>query len=267
MNFHLAISPCPNDTFMFYKFLHDNDQFHVEFLDIEQLNEGLLKVKFDLAKCSVAVYPAIARHYALLPVGFAMGFGNGPLVVARKRHQTLNENVVVAIPGRHTTAFALFQKFFPFVQNFKEVLFSKIPLLVAEGKVDVGLIIHESRFTYELMGLMKLFDLGELWEKETRLPLPLGAIVIKRSLIREWAEWLTSQLRLSICYAIDHPDETLNFCRLYASEVDENVMKKHIELYVNNFSIDPGEEGRRAVEQFLVSFLKDDVFLSEIWAL
>ncbi|MCX7697282.1 MAG: 1,4-dihydroxy-6-naphthoate synthase [Bacteroidales bacterium] len=267
MNFHFGISPCPNDTFMFYRFLLDYPNVQTSFLDIEQLNRGLLEKKFDLAKCSISLYPQISSDYAILPTGMAVGFGNGPLLISKIKDLELNDSTLVAIPGRNTTAFALLRKYFPQLQNFKEVVFSSIPSLVAKDLVDAGLIIHESRFTYDKLSLKKLFDLGDLWEKETNLPLPLGIVVMKRKWIADFAVRWTEKIRTSILYAWEHFDEVLLFCRQHASEIEDEVMKKHIQLYVNEYSLDPGIEGRLAVEHFLAMFHKENVFLSDIWAI
>jgi len=266
--FNLAISPCPNDTFMFYKFIVDHQHyFRIHFSDIEELNEGLLSKKFDISKCSVALYPFIAEHYALLPTGMAMGFGTGPLLIAKNPNFSITEETRMGIPGKYTTAYALLRRYFPQVKHIQEFLFSSIPDEILKNTIDAGVIIHETRFTYEQKKLVKLEDLGSLWEQETKLPLPLGAIVIRRDLITSHAKRWSEELAKSIHYAWSHMDRVLDFCRLHATEIEEQFLRQHIELYVNDFSLEPGEEGKKAVEYLISSVKKEAVSLSNIWAL
>lgn len=253
---------------MFYKFITENQHvFRVHLLDIEELNEGLLGGRFDVSKCSVAVYPLIAQEYALLPVGMAMGYGTGPLLVGRDPRILISENTRVGIPGKYTTAFALLRRYFPQVKETKELLFSSIPDEISQGKIDVGVIIHETRFTYQQKGLSLVADLGKMWEDETKLPLPLGAIAIRRELVSSYAKQWAAQLKSSILYAWTHRQEVLLFCRQYATEMDEEVMLNHIKLYVNAYSLDAGVEGRKATELLISSVQKDHVNLSQIWAI
>jgi 1,4-dihydroxy-6-naphthoate synthase len=248
----LHISPCPNDTFAFDAIINhriDNGgaEFNVEYLDIEQLNEGVLTSSPDISKISYAVYPRIADRYALLDSGSALGRGNGQLLVRRKGD--LSPIRRVASPGVNTTANALLIRYFPDVEHIVPMLFSEIAAAVERGDVDAGVLIHEGRFVYERRNLSLVADLGQLWEHETGLPLPLGAIVIRRDLPTKLREEFERMLADSVRYAMAHPDASREFVKQHAQELDDEVIDKHIALFVNDFTISLGDEGRRAVER------------------
>lgn len=266
----LAISPCPNDTLMFHKLLHEqysDMSFDLEFADIEELNLGLKSAKWDVAKMSVAAYPMFMDEYEMLPVGMAMGFANGPLLISSERNVNLdNFEGELLIPGKYTTANALLSKFFPHIQNKKEMLFSDIPNAIAEKKAKLGLIIHESRFTYQNLSLHKIIDLGELWEQKMNLPLPLGAIVLRRSLTSEIKIAIKQILQNSIRKGLENSEPAMPFILSHSAEKNPNIVQKHINLYVNEFSIDAGKDGREAVLSLLMSIPKNDsLTLQEIF--
>lgn len=255
----LAISPCPNDTLMFDALVNSGVNaldlsFQTEYHDIEQLNQGLLKGQWDIAKMSVALFPSISRDYVMLSAGMALGTGNGPLIVAKTADLNLcTFDGTMLIPGQRTTAFLLLKRFFPNIRHIRETLFSDILNNVAGGDADAGLIIHESRFTYTQHGLHCLADMGALWQKQTSLPLPLGAIVMRRSLGHAMIQKTEDLIRQSVMSGRSNPDAAMPFIRLHAQETDPEVILKHIELYVNDFSVHPGNEGKSAVVELLKS--------------
>lgn len=246
----LAISPCPNDTFMFDALVNgridtEGLQFEVEYLDIEQLNAAALGGKYDVTKCSTALLPAIYDRYTLLDSGSALGRGNGPLLVRRKGFDGALRNIVV--PGLHTTANLLTHRLFPEIERRTPRLFSEIADAVAEGEYDAGVLIHEGRFVYERYSLELVADLGLEWERRTSLPLPLGSIVASRELDEATTRCVERVLRRSIEYAFEHPNTSRNYVKAHAQELDDKVIDSHISLFVNDFSLSLGDEGRRAV--------------------
>jgi 1,4-dihydroxy-6-naphthoate synthase len=249
----LGFSPCPNDTFMFdalvnKKIATSDLSFAAQLHDVQQLNllarEGLL----DVTKISMANYPAISKNYCILDAGSALGNGCGPLLIS-KEEISLQEvkNKTIAIPGKYTTANLLLTIFFPDARKKEEIIFSGIEDAVISGKTEAGLIIHENRFTYAEKGLKKIADMGELWEKTTGSPIPLGCIVVKRSIAQDVQQQINELIRKSIETAFDNLESTLPYVRKHAAEMDEKVMKQHIALYVNNFSLALGSEGKRAI--------------------
>jgi len=265
---NIAISPCPNDTFMFWAMLHGQvDTFGLKFIvamrDIEQLNRAATKQEFDMVKISYAHYPRVAQAYQILTAGSALGFGNGPLLVSRRKiYPDEVPHLRIAIPGVDTTANLLLSMACPTATNKKEYLFSDIEEVVLSGEADAGLLIHETRFTYKQKGLHKIMDLGEYWEKETGLPLPLGAIAVRSDLSEETKRQLNTTLRESVRYALQHPRATDEFVVHHAQAMDIDVCRKHIALYVNEFSVDLGEKGRQAVNTLLdmeANFVREEI--------
>jgi 1,4-dihydroxy-6-naphthoate synthase len=247
----LGFSPCPNDCFIFDAMIHgeidtEGLSFKVFMEDVESLNRKAFNAELDITKLSYYAYAHLADKYHLLKSGSALGKGCGPLLITRSPMQ-VNASSKVAIPGKFTTANFLFSIAFPEVTDKAEMLFSEIEAAVLEGKVDAGLIIHENRFTYEAKGLKKLMDLGEYWESMTKAPIPLGGIVIRRTMHPEVKHAVDRVIRRSVEYAFAHPDASLNFVKEHAQEMSEEVMYKHIDLYVNKYSVDLGEEGKKAV--------------------
>jgi len=260
----LGFSPCPNDTFMFHALVNgrvsvENTQFQVHMDDIEGLNRRALgeasSPRLPVTKVSASALAFLADDYAVLRAGAALGRGVGPLVVAKPtadfRRLSDLAGKRVAVPGLRTTAYLLLSLFAPVDLEISVVRFDEIMPRVAAGEFDAGLIIHESRFTYGEHGLLCLADVGELWEKDTGLPLPLGLIVAKRDLGPERIARIERGIASSVRYAYDHPDESKPYIRAHAQELSDEVCRKHIELYVNERSIDIGDEGRLAVETLL----------------
>lgn len=248
----LHISPCPNDTFMFEALLHDRVahpglSFEQHFFDIEELNRLLLEGAPDVSKCSSALLPHITDRYALIESGSALGRGNGPLLVRRQGESTPLRRV--AVPGLHTTACALMRRLYPDVEHLEPLLFSQIAEAVEQGEYDAGVLIHEGRFVYDRHRLELVADLGLRWEAETGLPLPLGAIVVRRSLGEEVRRAVEEALRQSIARAFACPMESCPFVRAHAQELDDSVIESHIALFVNDYSLALGEEGHRALEE------------------
>ena len=250
----LAISPCPNDTFIFWAMLHRQVDtfglsFSVKMRDIEQLNRAAAEREFDVVKISYAHYPKVSQTYQLLTAGSALGFGNGPLLISRRKiYPDEVPHLRIAIPGVDTTANMLLSMAYPTAANKKEYLFSDIEDVVLSDEADAGLLIHETRFTYAQKGLFKIMDLGEYWEKETGLPLPLGAIAVRRDLPEEKKRQLNTALRESVRYALQNPHQPDGFVAMHAQTMNPDVCRKHIQLYVNEFSAELGEKGRQAAD-------------------
>lgn len=257
MKLSLNISPCPNDTFMFDAMINhridtEGLEFDVTFADIEQLNTHARNTAAQVTKVSYAVVPQLLKNYNILSSGSALGNGNGPLLVSANDDFDINDySMRVAIPGEHTTANLLMNKIFPHFTRKQPFLFSDIMSVVSKGICDAGVLIHEGRFTYRSRGLCLMADLGIEWEKRTKLPLPLGAIMVSRKMPRDIAEKVNRVLRRSIEYAFANPCESKEFVRSHAQEMDEEVTKSHIELFVNDYSLDLGATGRKAVTTLL----------------
>jgi 1,4-dihydroxy-6-naphthoate synthase len=251
----IGYSPCPNDTFIFYALIHDKVrvpgiQFREQLEDVETLNRLALEGRLDITKISFHALGHLRGSYALLRSGSALGRGCGPLVVARPgtRLSDLGKGLI-AIPGRLTTAALLLRLFDPSLTNVTVMTFDRIMTAVSKGEALAGLIIHESRFTYPLYGLEKLLDLGEWWERHSGMPIPLGGILGKRSLGPEVLRGVEAGIRESLRYARTHTDEVMAYCRRHSQEMDESVMKSHIDLYVNDFTLDLGDDGVAAVRR------------------
>jgi len=252
----LAFSPCPNDCFMFDPIVHrridmEGLDFDVRLADVEALNRDAFEGRTDVTKLSYHAYAYCTGTYAMLNAGSALGRNCGPLLIS-KRPITTDEVATgalhIAIPGQYTTANLLLGLAFPAATHTTPMVFSEIESAVQDGRVDAGLIIHENRFTYEARGLRRIVDLGEFWEGTTGHPIPLGAIVIRRALPDDVRAAMDRVLRRSVEYAFAHRDETLPYVRAHAQDMDDQVMFKHIDLYVNQYSVDLGADGRAAVD-------------------
>ena len=256
MKLTLGFSPCPNDCFIFDAIVHqridlEGLEFDVRLADVEALNTAAFAGEIDVTKLSFHAYAHALGHYVLLDAGSALGRNCGPLLVSRRRlsaAEVAAGGLRIAIPGVYTTANLLMGLAFPAATNKVPVLFSDIEDAVVDGRFDAGLIIHENRFTYEDKGLKKIVDLGEFWEVETGEPIPLGGIVIRRSLSREVQQAVNRVIRRSVEFAFAHRDASLPYVRAHAQAMSEAVMYKHIDLYVNDHSVDLGTAGRRAVD-------------------
>jgi 1,4-dihydroxy-6-naphthoate synthase len=225
--------------------------FDVRLADIEALNTATFAGQIDVSKLSYHAFAFCADEYALLNSGSALGRNCGPLLISRReipREEVARGSLCIAIPGKYTTANFLLGLAFPNAQNRTELLFSEIESAVLSGRFDAGLIIHENRFTYADRGLRKIIDLGEFWEGETGAPIPLGGIVIRRSLPDDVKRTVDRLVRRSVEYAFANRAASLPYVREHAQEMSEDVMYKHIDLYVNDYSVDLGSDGRRAVE-------------------
>jgi 1,4-dihydroxy-6-naphthoate synthase len=255
MKLSLGFSPCPNDCFMFDAIVNrridlEGLEFSVRLADVEALNESAFAGEADITKLSYHAYAYCTANYVLLDAGSALGRNCGPLLISRReisKREIADGGFRIAIPGKYTTANFLLGLAFPNARDKTPLLFSAIEPALLNGEFDAGLIIHENRFTYEAKGLKKIIDLGEFWEAETGAPIPLGGIVIKRGLPDAVKQSVNRVLRRSVEYAFANRDASLPFVREHAQEMSEEVMYKHIDLYVNEYSVDLADDGRRAV--------------------
>jgi 1,4-dihydroxy-6-naphthoate synthase len=258
MRLTLGFSPCPNDCFIFDAMIHHKIdtqglQFDVVMEDVETLNQKAFAGALDITKLSFHAYAYVTKQYQLLTSGAALGNGCGPLLVYSPKSKVqsskfkVQSSTSIAIPGKYTTANFLLSLAFPQATNKTEILFSDIEDAVASGKFEAGLIIHENRFTYEQKGLEKIIDLGEYWESQTQSPIPLGGIVVKRNFDSELKQKINTVLRKSVEYAFANPLASKAFVKAHAQAMSEDVMQKHIDLYVNKYSVDLGIEGKKAI--------------------
>lgn len=264
MNISLGFSPCPNDTFIFDALVNkkietEGLEFDVVLEDVQTLNQWAIAGKLDITKLSYGVLPLVLDKYRVLNSGSALGRGVGPLLIKKplrtlKRepleHQTEIENSLVAIPGENTTAHLLFSLAYPKAENKIFLRYDQIEDFVLSGK-GPGVIIHENRFTYQQKGLEKIIDLGEYWETETGRPIPLGGIMIRKDVGEPTARKVDHLIRQSIEYAYTQYPQLNDYIRYNSQEMSEDVIRQHIDLYVNQFSIELGEEGKDAVKKLL----------------
>jgi len=278
MKLSLGFSPCPNDTFIFDALIHhkidtEGLEFEVFYDDVETLNQKAFRGELDITKLSYHAFAYVVDKYVLLDAGSALGFGVGPLLISNFEFSISDLNNVdrkIGIPGKYTTANFLLGLALPEATNKQELVFSEIEDAVLSGKVDVGLIIHENRFTYQNKGLKKIIDLGDYWEKQTGCAIPLGGIVANRKLPLDVQHKINRVLKKSVEFAFANPKSGLEFIRSHAQEMSEEVMYKHIELYVNKYSVDLGEEGRKAIEilfdtareKNIIPEIKEQIFLT-----
>ncbi len=253
----LGYSPCPNDTFIFFGLIHGQiscpeTSFRERLEDVETLNKLALAGELDLTKISYHAFGYLREDYCLLRSGGALGRGCGPLVVSKQPTDMQQlRGKRIAIPGKLTTANLLLQLHDSGYKDLLILPFHKIMDAVCNGQADAGVIIHESRFTYQQFGLQKVLDLGRWWEEDSGCPIPLGGILAKRSLGSDLIKQLDTALRSSVEYAFANPQQPRDYIKQYAQELDDEVISSHIELYVNNFSVDLGHEGTLAVETLL----------------
>jgi 1,4-dihydroxy-6-naphthoate synthase len=248
-----GFSPCPNDTFAFHALVHglvaDAPAVEARLADIEQLNVQAQRGVLELTKLSFGAAPGVGDRYRLLRAGAALGRGCGPLVVARRGMPLASAaGGRIAIPGRETTAFLLLRLAAPALGEVVETTYDRVLRLVSTGEVDAGLIIHESRFTYREHGLVEVADLGAWWERETDLPIPLAGIFARADLEAGAAAAAERAIRASVEHAFAHPADSRAYVRAHAQELSDSVCDAHIALYVNEHSIDLGDEGLRAIE-------------------
>ena len=286
MKLSLGFSPCPNDTFIFDALIHqkidtEGLNFDVVFDDVETLNQKAFRAELDITKLSFHAYAYLTEKYVLLNAGSALGFGVGPLLICENenyistdslqnlrpptsdlRPQTSDlqpqtsdlkpqtSDLRIGIPGKYTTANFLLSLAFPEAKNKIEMKFFEIESALLNHQIDMGVIIHENRFTYQEKGLKKIIDLGQFWEDLTQGPIPLGGIMVKRGLPENVKQKVNRIIKRSVQYAFDHPESGMDFICSLSQEMSKEVINKHIELYVNKFSIDLGEVGRKAVHTF-----------------
>lgn len=281
MKLTLGFSPCPNDTFIFDALIHhkidtEGLEFEVFYDDVETLNQKAMRGELDITKLSYHAFAYVANQYVLLHSGSALGFGVGPMLICKRDPEVLhaqlttdNPQLTIGIPGKYTTANFLLSLAFPNATNKQALVFSDIENALLEERIDIGLIIHENRFTYQDKGLKKILDLGDYWEKKTGCAIPLGGIVANRNLPLEVQQKVNRVLRRSVEFAFANPKSGLEFIRSHAQEMSEEVMYKHIELYVNKYSVDLGEEGKKAIqlmfdtakEKNIIPEIKESLFL------
>lgn len=259
MNLGLNISPCPNDTFMFDALVNrridcGDMSLTVGYHDIEELNRLAMEGRPQVTKISAAVFAQVAGRYRLLDSGAALGRGNGPLLVRRSGDTRPIKRI--AVPGMHTTANMLVSRLFPEIGERHPMLFSEIAQAVERGEYDAGVLIHEGRFVYGRHNLELVADLGERWEAQTGLPLPLGVIVIRRDVPDDVAARFEALLRQSIAHAMANPEASRGYVKSHAQEMDDEVIDKHISLFVNDFSLSLGHSGREAIG--LLTGLQDE---------
>lgn len=276
MKLTLGFSPCPNDTFIFDALVNNKIDckgltFDVVLEDVETLNQWALSGKLDITKLSFGVLPQVLDEYILLNSGSALGKGVGPLLISNSEQQkNVVEENTIAIPGEQTTAHLLFSLAYPNAKNKVFVRYNEVEDFVAEGK-GLGVIIHENRFTYAAKGLQKITDLGDFWEHKTGEPIPLGGIVIKRAIDLTTAMQVNLLIKESIAYAYEHHYKELSdYVKKHAQETSEDVMRKHIDLYVNKFSIDLSDSGKKAVIKLIeiyksiskgINFSDNEIFI------
>ncbi|MCW3074454.1 MAG: 1,4-dihydroxy-6-naphthoate synthase [Flaviaesturariibacter sp.] len=256
MKLTLGFSPCPNDTFIFDALVNgkidtEGLEFEAVLEDVQTLNNWASESRLDITKLSFPALLENAATYTILNSGAALGKGVGPLLIAKRQVDVSNiGNLTVAIPGENTTANFLLHHAFPEIHKRVPLLFSAIEEAVLHETVDLGVIIHENRFTYHQKGLVKIADLGEIWETRTGAAIPLGSIAIKRTLGLELKQKVDYLIRKSLLYSFQSYPEISDYVKQHAQAMDENVMRQHIELYVNDFSVDLGEEGKKAINTF-----------------
>jgi len=259
MRLSLGASPCPNDCFVIDAIVHrridlEGLDFDVRLDDVEALNRAAFAGQLDVTKLSFHAFAFCADRFVALNAGSALGRNCGPLLISRRQidpEKVSGGSLAIAIPGKYTTANFLLGFAFPAAANRTEMVFSDIEGAVLSGTVDAGVIIHENRFTYAAKGLRKIIDLGEHWEQQTGFPIPLGGIVASRTLPPDVIARVDRVFRRSVEFAFANPDASLPFVREHAQEMSEQVMRQHIDLYVNEYSVDLGPDGRRAVHVLL----------------
>ncbi len=264
MKLTLGFSPCPNDTFIFDALVNgkidtEGFEFDTVLADVETLNQWALEGKLDISKLSFPAFFKSLSHYTLLNAGSALGKGAGPLLISDAKHEITTEEInqaSIALPGANTTANLLFSYAYPEATDKQFMVFSAIEDALVHKEVDLGVIIHENRFTYQQKGLHKVKDLGEYWEEKTELPVPLGGIAINQSVKRSAALKINELIRRSLEFAFANYPTVTDYVKQHSQEMSEDVIRQHITLYVNNYSLDLGTEGKLAIESLHQVFLE-----------
>lgn len=278
MKLTLGFSPCPNDTFIFDALVNkridtEGLEFHIQLGDVETLNSKAFNAELDITKLSYHAFAYMTDNYQLLRSGSALGKNCGPILIAKEEISHLRSQIShlkIAIPGKYTTANFLLGIAFPDAKNKTEMVFSEIENAVLQDKADAGLIIHENRFTYQSKGLKKLIDLGEFWETKTGLPIPLGGIAIRKNFPLEVKLKVERLIRKSIEFAFANPEASKEYVRCHSQEMEASVIQSHINLYVNNYSVNLGAEGEKAVKEMyaigkenrIIPEMPDGIFIS-----
>jgi 1,4-dihydroxy-6-naphthoate synthase len=266
MDLTLGFSTCPNDTFIFDAMVNgridtEGLRFELHLADVEELNRLAFSTSLDITKVSYHAFAYLSASYQLLTAGSALGFNNGPLLISKhKIYPDELSDLRIAIPGKYTTANLLLSIAYPDLKNKIEYLFSDIEEVILSGEADAGVIIHENRFTYRAKGLRKIIDLGEYWDQQTGLPIPLGGIIVKRSLPKEIRLKVNRIMKRSVEHALQNPNDSLPFVKKHAQSMDESVMRNHIQLYVNDFSVDLGMKGREAITTLYDKSVQKSIF-------
>jgi 1,4-dihydroxy-6-naphthoate synthase len=265
MTLTLGFSPCPNDTFIFDALVNKKIDtggidFEVSLEDVETLNRGAFESRLDITKLSYPAYFQNTNKYVLLNAGSAMGKGVGPILISKESPQSsvLSPQSTVALPGKNTTANMLFSFAYPDAKRKRFMVFSAIEDAVLNCETDLGVIIHENRFTYQQKGLHKVTDLGEFWEKKINMPIPLGGIAIKRSIDHDVIMKVNDLIRKSLEYAFANYPVITDYVKEHSQTMSEEVMRQHIELYVNDFTLDLGKEGKEAINTMYEVFKSID---------
>lgn len=255
MKLSLGFSPCPNDTFIFDALVNKKIDtggldFDVHLEDVQTLNNFALEDKLDFSKISYGALPLLLNTHTILHSGGAMGNGVGPLLISKNNTITKDQvnNLRIAIPGKNTTAYLLFSFVYPEAKNISFYVFNEIEAAVLSGEVDAGVIIHENRFTYQQKGLYKITDLGAEWETKTKSPIALGGIVASNRIPKTIMQHVDQLIAKSVEYAFNNYPAISEYVSCHAQEMSEAVMRQHIDLYVNDFSIDMGDTGKNAIE-------------------
>jgi len=264
MKLTLGFSPCPNDTFIFDALVNkkidtEGLEFDVVLQDVETLNQWALEGKLDITKLSFPAFFKSLEYYTLLNAGSALGKGVGPILITDSQQEITNEEInqaSIALPGVNTTANLLFSFAYPEAKDKRFMLFSAIEEALVNKETDLGVIIHENRFTYQQKGLHKVKDLGEYWEERMELPLPLGGIAINQWVKRSLALKVNELIRKSLDFAFKNHPLIPDYVKQHSQEMSEDVMRQHIDLYVNNYSLDLGDEGKLAIESLYQVFLE-----------
>ena len=274
----LGISTCPNDTFAFHAILHQaidlqGLEFSIELLDVQQLNERLARNEFDIAKASFHTALQLSQEMWVLSAGSALGFGVGPLLLSHHADKTPMDDFhdehgrprqpIVLCPGRGTTATLLYRLFYPGTSQLKHVVFSDIMPALSARQADFGVCIHEGRFTWQDAQLHCVADLGECWEQQTNQPLPLGGLLASRSLDPSIVRRATTVIRQSIEYGLRHPEETLPTMRKHAQEFTDDVLMSHVDLYVNDMTLDLGSQGQSAFDALFKLAVQSDIISAD----
>ncbi|MBI2283734.1 MAG: 1,4-dihydroxy-6-naphthoate synthase [Bacteroidetes bacterium] len=257
----LAFSPCPNDTFIFDALVNgkidtEGISFNVVLEDVQTLNEWARAGKLDISKISYGVLPLVLNEYKVLNSGGALGMGVGPLLISKGETKKAVKDMLIAIPGENTTAHMLFSLAYPDARNKQFLVFHEIEEAVLSGRVDAGVIIHENRFTYQDKGLSKIRDLGEYWEETVKVPIPLGGIIIRKDIDPALQCTIDKLIRKSLEYAFANYPQLPDYVQQHSQEMSEQVMRQHIDLYVNHYSLNLGDEGKKAVNKLLEVYQK-----------